>query len=402
MPRNLDRRVEALVAGDRSRRWPRGSTRSSTSCMQDDMLAWTLGPDGTWTQGARRARDRRAAASPGAGGRARGVARGVSKTAASSNLERETKLEAPAGFRIPELGGDGLVATEMEPQRLVTVYVDTPDLRIVRWGSSLRHRQGEGEKVWTVKLPSSGNGSQLVRTEVNFEGADARKLPTAAADLVRALRPRRGARARRSAADRPSRRPDLRRRRDPVGDGDGRRGVGDGRAARRQQVPRAGGRARSRRRCGALGRPRRAPQGGRRRSRRQHPQVRSRARPARRGPARSRGPRARRARGRDRGRPTGARDVGGAAAPPRCRGPAGRRPRRACTRRGWPRGALRSALRTFRDVLEPEWAASLRDRLRWLGRRARRRARHRGPARPDPLEGADAARGRPQGRSRSS
>ena len=69
----------------------------------------------------------------------------MSKTAASTNLERETKLEAPAGFRIPELGGDGLVATEVEQQRLVSVYVDTPDLRIVRWGSSLRHRQGEGE-----------------------------------------------------------------------------------------------------------------------------------------------------------------------------------------------------------------------------------------------------------------
>jgi CHAD domain-containing protein len=27
---------------------------------------------------------------------------------------------------------------------------------------------------------------------------------------------------------------------------------------------------------------------------------------------------------------------------------------------------MRSALRTFRDVLEPEWATSLRDRLRWL------------------------------------
>jgi CHAD domain-containing protein len=111
----------------------------------------------------------------------------VSTTAASTNLEREAKLQAPAGFRLPELGGDGLVATEMEPQRLVTVYVDTPDLRIARWGSSLRHRQGEGhEKGWTVKLPSPANGSQLVRTEVNFEGDDARKLPTAAADLLRA------------------------------------------------------------------------------------------------------------------------------------------------------------------------------------------------------------------------
>jgi CHAD domain-containing protein len=100
-----------------------------------------------------------------------------------SNLERETKLQAPAGFRLPELGGDGLVATDREGERLVTVYVDTPDLRIVRWGCSLRHRQGEG---WTVKLPSAGNGSQLVRTEVTFDGEDARKLPTAAADLLRA------------------------------------------------------------------------------------------------------------------------------------------------------------------------------------------------------------------------
>jgi CHAD domain-containing protein len=111
----------------------------------------------------------------------------VSTAAASTNLEREAKLQAPAGFRLPELGGDGLVATGMEPQRLVTVYVDTPDLQIARWGSSLRHRQGQGhERGWTVKLPSPTNGSQLVRTEVKFEGDDARKLPTAAADLLRA------------------------------------------------------------------------------------------------------------------------------------------------------------------------------------------------------------------------
>ncbi len=107
----------------------------------------------------------------------------MSRAPASSNLERETKLQAPPGFRLPELGGDGLVATQLEPQRLVTVYVDTSDLRIARWGSSLRHRQGEG---WTVKLPSPGEGSALVRTEVNFEGDDAKKMPTAAADLVRA------------------------------------------------------------------------------------------------------------------------------------------------------------------------------------------------------------------------
>ena len=302
----------------------------------------------------------------------------------------------PRASSIPELGGDGLVATEVEPQRLVTVYVDTADLRIVRWGSSLRHRQGEGEKVWTVKLPSSGNGSQLVRTEVNFEGADARKLPTAAADLVRALvrgeelapvarlqTVRRGVRISDDAGT-----PLAIVTDDEVSVMDGRRVASRFRELEVELDP-AG-------RCGALGGPRRAPQGGRRRSRRQRPQARPRARPARRGPARPRGPRARRARGRDRGGPTGARDVGGAAAPPRRRGSAGR---------GSRRGAPGEGGHAARALGAPDVPRRARAGVGGLaarpapvaGRRARRRARHRGPARPDPLEGADAARGRPQG-----
>jgi CHAD domain-containing protein len=101
------------------------------------------------------------------------------------NLERETKLQVPAGFRLPELGGDGLEAVARPAERLVTTYVDTPDLRIARWGSSLRHRKGEG---WTVKLPAAGEGgSLLARREHVFEGDDPRKLPVAAADLVRAF-----------------------------------------------------------------------------------------------------------------------------------------------------------------------------------------------------------------------
>jgi CHAD domain-containing protein len=101
-------------------------------------------------------------------------------------LEREAKLQAPPAFRLPDLGGDGLVASEREPQRLVTVYVDTPDLRVVRWGCSLRHRTGEGDGgVWTVKLPPRQEGSLLVRAEHTFDGDDPRKLPVAAVDLLR-------------------------------------------------------------------------------------------------------------------------------------------------------------------------------------------------------------------------
>jgi CHAD domain-containing protein len=100
------------------------------------------------------------------------------------SVERETKLLAPPGFRLPDLSGDGLRAVPREPERLVTTYVDTPDLRIARWGSSLRHRRGEG---WTVKLPAGDDGSMLVRREHVFEGEDPRKLPVAAADLLRAF-----------------------------------------------------------------------------------------------------------------------------------------------------------------------------------------------------------------------
>lgn len=98
-------------------------------------------------------------------------------------LERETKLQAPPSYRVPDLTLDGHLVTERPAQRLVTTYVDTPDLRIARWGCSLRHRQGEG---WTVKLPPSEEGSMLVRPEHGFDGEDPRKLPVAASDLLRA------------------------------------------------------------------------------------------------------------------------------------------------------------------------------------------------------------------------
>ena len=191
MQRNLDRRVEALVpvadpslAGE-ARRDPRRPD-AGRHALVDARRGRNL------DQGARRARHRRAAASPGAGGRARGVAGGVSKTAASTNLERETKLEAPAGFRIPELGGDGLVATEVEPQRLVTVYVDTPDLRIVRWGSSLRHRAGRRmdrqAPVVGQRVAARPHRGQL-RGRRREEAADGGRRSGSR------LRPRRGARA---------------------------------------------------------------------------------------------------------------------------------------------------------------------------------------------------------------
>jgi CHAD domain-containing protein len=98
-------------------------------------------------------------------------------------LERETKLQVPAGFHLPDLGGDGIVAVQGQAQRFGTTYVDTDDLRLARWGSSLRHREGQG---WTVKLPADGAGDLLAREERVFAGDDPRKMPVGAADLLRA------------------------------------------------------------------------------------------------------------------------------------------------------------------------------------------------------------------------
>lgn len=100
-------------------------------------------------------------------------------------FEREVKLSAPPGFRWPEFGADtALVATAMDRKAFQTVYFDTPDLRLARWGCSLRHRSGEG---WTLKLPSTGaeGGPLLVRGEYQFDG-DATKPPEAALALVSA------------------------------------------------------------------------------------------------------------------------------------------------------------------------------------------------------------------------
>ena len=97
-------------------------------------------------------------------------------------LEREVKLAVPPAFALPDLE-DLAAAVETSPideRRLETVYYDTPDLRLARWGANLRIRQGEG---WTLKLPSTSEGPALTRRELEFPG-DASRPPDAAVALV--------------------------------------------------------------------------------------------------------------------------------------------------------------------------------------------------------------------------
>src|SRR5204863_7583202 len=99
-------------------------------------------------------------------------------------LEREVKLGAGPAFHLPDLAGviEGVAVAPPETVRMETVYYDTPDLRLARWGVSLRRRAGEG---WTLKLSPSKSGSILERDELTFEGSG-KKPPEAALEVVRA------------------------------------------------------------------------------------------------------------------------------------------------------------------------------------------------------------------------
>lgn len=97
-------------------------------------------------------------------------------------LEREVKLAAPEAFSLarldPQLGG--YIAAPVAYHRLHTTYFDSDDLRLTRWGCSLRFRLGEG---WTLKLPAGQDAAALARTEHVFPG-DAARVPAGALALA--------------------------------------------------------------------------------------------------------------------------------------------------------------------------------------------------------------------------
>lgn len=120
----------------------------------------------------------------------------------SGGHEREAKLSAWPGFALPELAGviEGVAAVVRDPLHLDATYYDTVDLRLARWGVTVRYRSssaagrspsvGPGpvpaEQVgrWTLKLPVAKRGSVLVRRELDFTGRPS-AVPAGVVDLVR-------------------------------------------------------------------------------------------------------------------------------------------------------------------------------------------------------------------------
>ncbi len=104
--------------------------------------------------------------------------------------EVEKKLRVHALFRLPDLTDiPGLGEIRAEPTRTLTaVYHDTEDLRLFRWGITLRRREGGDDAGWHAKFPVDGQG-EGVRDEVRLplsQGAVG-QVPEALRDTLTAL-----------------------------------------------------------------------------------------------------------------------------------------------------------------------------------------------------------------------
>ncbi len=101
------------------------------------------------------------------------------------SIEREVKLGGRPGFAMPPL--DGLVPSVRVITRpaldLDATYYDTPDLRLVRDGISLRRRTGDGHATWTLKLPAGPSTVALQRREFDVVD-DSPDIPDELASLV--------------------------------------------------------------------------------------------------------------------------------------------------------------------------------------------------------------------------
>jgi CHAD domain-containing protein len=92
-----------------------------------------------------------------------------------ATVEYERKLDAPIGFRLPELGGRPL-----EPRLFTSVYYDTQTASLASAGITLRRRTEHGRTLWQLKLPSED-----ARLELEVEGGPTR-VPDEFRDLLHA------------------------------------------------------------------------------------------------------------------------------------------------------------------------------------------------------------------------
>lgn len=98
--------------------------------------------------------------------------------------ETERKYDMDDAMALPDPAG--LLGLEADPeaheQLLEAVYFDTPDLRLLRVGVTLRRREGGHDAGWHLKLPAGSDSREEIRLPL---GRAARVPPSELAGLVR-------------------------------------------------------------------------------------------------------------------------------------------------------------------------------------------------------------------------
>ena len=104
----------------------------------------------------------------------------------TAHREVELKFRVTGAFTLPDLAAlPGVARVETRPTfAMANVYYDTPDLRLFRWGITLRRRSGGPDEGWHLKLPVQGAG-EGVRDEMRAPLSD--ELPASLARLVTAF-----------------------------------------------------------------------------------------------------------------------------------------------------------------------------------------------------------------------
>ncbi|OLT53052.1 CYTH and CHAD domain-containing protein [Cellulosimicrobium sp. CUA-896] len=96
-----------------------------------------------------------------------------------THLERERTLSAPAGWSMPAIDVTGARGETGDPLHLDALYYDTADLRLLARGVTLRRRTGGEDAGWHLKLPAPGDAREELRRPLD---ADAEPLPPVLGD----------------------------------------------------------------------------------------------------------------------------------------------------------------------------------------------------------------------------
>lgn len=108
-------------------------------------------------------------------------------TTPSTHREFERKVRVTQDFQLAELPSTSL-GTPREQIDLRATYHDTDDLSLLRWGVTLRRREGGDDQGWHLKLPVAGSdGSQRDEVHLPLDAGDIGAVPAQFVHIVSPL-----------------------------------------------------------------------------------------------------------------------------------------------------------------------------------------------------------------------